>query len=108
MGQAAIQTETKKKMTPEPDLKPPFCSDHHIPMVWDETDFTYAEDGVEVVVRHIPAWVCPRGDDAAFPPGVTDELIETIRELIAVAKRTQAQRPSLLQQEYLVKVMSLP
>ncbi|MCP4361296.1 MAG: hypothetical protein GY796_25080 [Chloroflexi bacterium] len=91
----------------EPKLKPPFCSEHYLQMVWGETDFAYAEDGIEVVVRHIPAWVCPQGDDAAFPPGATDELIETIRELIAVAKRTQAQRTSLPQQEYLVKVMSL-
>ena len=75
-------------------------------MVWGETDFTYAEDDVAVVVRHIPAWVCPHGDDAAFPPGVTDELIETIRELIEVAKRSRAHRTLLPQQEYLVKVVS--
>ncbi len=92
-------------MNLEPDLKQPFCSEHRIQMVWDETDFTYIEDGVEVVIRHIPAWVCPHGDDAAFPPGVTDELIKTIRELVAVAKRAQSQQTSLSRQEYLVKVI---
>jgi len=64
-------------------------------MVWGETDFTYTEDDVTVTVRHIPAWVCPYSDDAAFLPGVTDELIGTIRELIEVAKRSKIQRPSL-------------
>ena len=54
-------------MTPEPDLKPPFCSEHRIPMIWGAIDFPFTEDGIEVVVRQIPAWVCPHGDDAAFP-----------------------------------------
>jgi YgiT-type zinc finger domain-containing protein len=92
-------------MTAKPDLKPPLCSEHRIPMIWGETDFTYTENGVEVVVRHIPAWVCPHGDDTAFPPGITDELIATIRELIAVAKRTQTTRLSIPKQEYLVRVV---
>lgn len=93
-------------MIQEPDLNPPFCSEHLIAMDWGETDFSYVEGGVEVVVRHIPAWVCPHGDDAAFPPGATDELLETMRELIEVARRTQAKRPSLPAQEYLVRVAS--
>lgn len=93
-------------MITKPDLKPPFCSNHHIPMTWGKTDFTYVEDGIEVVVRHIPAWVCPHGDDAAFAPGVTDELLEVVRELIEVARRSQVHRSSLPQQEYVVKVAS--
>jgi hypothetical protein len=93
-------------MKNKPDLKPPFCTEHLIPMAWGETEFAYQEDGIEVVVRHIPAWVCPFGDDAAFPPGATSELIQTIRELISVAKRSREQRTSLPQQEYLVKVVS--
>jgi len=87
-------------------LKPPFCSEHRIPMVWGETDFTYTEDDVTVIVRHIPAWLCPYGEDAAFLPSATDELIATVRELIEVAKRAKAQRTLLPQQEYFVKVMS--
>jgi hypothetical protein len=91
-------------MTQQPNLKPPFCAEHRIPMIWGETEFAYTEEGVEVVVRHIPAWVCPYEDDAAFPPGTTDELIETVRELIAVARKTQAKRLSLPIQEYLVRM----
>lgn len=75
-------------------------------MEWGETDFTYTEDGIEVVVRHIPAWVCRQGDDVAFAPGVTDELIATIRELIQVARRSQAAHILRPQQEYLVRVLS--
>ena len=73
-------------------------------MIWGKTDFTYAEDGIEVVVRHIPAWVCPQGDDAAFPPGATDELLTTIRELINVAKRSQTKQSIFANREYLVKI----
>jgi hypothetical protein len=93
-------------MKNKPDLKPPFCTEHRIPMVWGETEFTYSEDGIEVVVRHLPAWVCPYGDDAAVPPGATSELIQTVRELISVARRSRAQHTTLQQQEYLVKVVS--
>jgi hypothetical protein len=28
-----------------------------LPMIWDETEITFEEDGIEIVVRHIPAWV---------------------------------------------------
>jgi hypothetical protein len=75
-------------------------------MQWGETEFTYAQDGVEVVVRHIPAWACTHGDDASLPPGTMDELIKTIRELIRVAKEAQAIQVAIPQQEYLVKVMA--
>lgn len=88
----------------EPTLKPPFCTEHNIPMQWEETDFTFTEDGIEVTVRHIPAWVCPHQDDVAFPPGVTDELIGTIRQLVAVAKQAKATHHALTEQEYLVRV----
>jgi hypothetical protein len=64
----------------------------------------FEEDGVEVIVRHIPAWVCPHGDDAAFAPGVADEVIETIRDLVKVAQRARATHPELPRQEYLVRV----
>jgi YgiT-type zinc finger domain-containing protein len=88
----------------ETDLKPPFCSEHNIPMVWGETDMRFEEDGIEVIIRHIPAWVCPHGDDAAFAPGVADEIFETIRDLVKVAKRVQSTHPALSGQEYLVRV----
>ncbi|MFN8488655.1 MAG: hypothetical protein U0350_13730 [Caldilineaceae bacterium] len=56
------------------------------------------------MVRHIPAWVCPYHDDAAFPPGVTDELIMAIRELIDAVKQTHITHNVLPQAEFLVKV----
>lgn len=75
-------------------------------MIWDETEITFEEDGIEIVVRHIPAWVCPHRDDAAFAPGVTDDIIKVARELIAVAKRAQTTDRSFPRQEYLVKVVA--
>jgi hypothetical protein len=59
-----LQAERLNYMQPESALKPPFCSEHDIPMGWGETEFTFVEDGIEVIVRHIPAWVCPHHDDA--------------------------------------------
>lgn len=75
-------------------------------MQWGETDFTFSEDSIEVTVRHIPAWVCKHGDDASFPPSAADEIIETVRELITVAKKTRLYRPSSFDQEYLVRVVA--
>lgn len=75
-------------------LKPPFCIEHRTPMIWSETGFTHREDGVEVTVRHVPAWGCEQGDDAALPPGVTDELLSTVRPLVRLAK--QAKRSAIL------------
>ena len=75
-------------------------------MEWGETDFTFDEDGVEVIMRHVPAWVCPQGDDAAFAPGVADEIYRTVRELVKVAKRAQTMKTIIPSQEYLVRVMA--
>ncbi|MEZ4860919.1 MAG: hypothetical protein R3C14_06410 [Caldilineaceae bacterium] len=88
-----------------PALHPPLCSEHRTPRHWGETEFVHREDGVEVVVRHVPAWVCPQGDDVAFPPGVTDELIETVRQLVRMAKQGKIDHPLLSEQEYLVRVL---
>ena len=93
-------------MKTESDLLPPICSEHGTPMIWGETDFRHVEDGIEVIVRHIPAWVCVQGDDIAFPPGVTDELISTIRQLVRVAKQARLDHAAIPQQEYLVRVMA--
>lgn len=90
--------------SPNP-LKPPFCTEHRTPMIWGETEFTHREDGVEVIVRHIPAWVCEQGDDTAFPPGVTDELLSTVRQLVRLAKQVQTEHSTIPQQEYLVRVL---
>lgn len=91
-------------MNPPENFDPPTCAEHDTLMVWGTTDFTYREDDIEVVVRHIPAWVCPHGDDAAFLPGVTDELIQTVRELVRVAKAARTQQSQPANQEYVVRV----
>jgi len=91
-------------MIPEPLLKPPLCAEHNLPMQWGETDFTYTDGGIEVIVRHIPAWVCPHADDAAFAPGMTDDLIATVRKLVDVAKQAKQAQAGLWEQEYLVRV----
>ena len=70
-------------------------------MVWRETELAYDDDGVQVIVSHIPAFVCPHEDDKAFTPEVADDLYRTIRELVAVAKR--ARESHVAQVEYLVK-----
>ncbi|MBI4770432.1 MAG: hypothetical protein HY784_08505 [Chloroflexi bacterium] len=72
-------------------FQPPLCEQHHIPMVWrDDADYVYDDEGVQVVVRHIQAFVCPQGDDQAFAPGVAKELYPIVRELVATAKRARA------------------
>ena len=91
-------------MMQKPNLHPPLCEEHNLPMQWGETDFTYREADIEVTVRHIPAWVCPHADDSAFAPGVTDELIGTIRKLMDVARQAKAAQAGLWEQEYLVRV----
>ena len=103
-GKSTFQPPSPEKMTLTNGLQVPFCSHHHTQMEWGETDFTYEEDGIEVTVRHIAAWVCPHGDDVALPPGVTDELITTVRELIKVAKRKN--HPMKPHQEYRVRVLA--
>ncbi len=88
-----------------PKLPPPTCSDHNELMQWGETEFTYREDGVEVVVRHIPAWICPcDSDDSVIEPGMLDELIATIRQLVDAAKQARSDAPSIPRPEYMVKL----
>ena len=71
-------------------FQPPLCEKHHIPMVWrDDTEFTYDDEGVRVVVRHIRSFVCPQGDDQALTPDVAKELYPVLRDLIATAKRAR-------------------
>lgn len=106
MGYAARKKKRQESMNQPRELKPPLCSEHRTPMVWDETDFVYSENGIEVIVRHVPAWVCPDGDDVAFPPDVTDELITVIRQLIQVATQAKTDHLAHPQQEYLVRVLA--
>ncbi len=70
-------------------------------MVWRETELAYEDGGVQVVVSHVPAFVCLHEDDRAFTPEIAEDLYRTIRELVAVAKR--ARESHVTHVEYLVK-----
>lgn len=69
---------------------------------WVPTMFEYDEDGVSIQVPNVYAWVCPQDGEASFTPQTTDELIATVRELIAPAKRARERRS--MPTEYIVRV----
>ena len=80
----------------------PICSEHNVFKEWRKTAFEYSEEGVVVRVPDIYAWVCPESGEASFTPETVDELIPTVRELVAIAKRARERRPILT--EYHVSV----
>jgi len=80
----------------------PRCGEHRTEKEWRLTTFAYQEDGITVRVPHLYAWVCPADGEASFAPDTVDELLLTIRELIATAKRAQGRRSELTQ--YIVSV----
>lgn len=89
--------ETMKK--PEPT---PICGKHNMPKEWTLTTFEYGEEGISIRIPHVYGWVCPICNETSFTPEITDELIETVNELIKTAKHAK-QRRSILT-EYLVSV----
>ena len=64
----------------------PICGEHKTPKEWRSTTFEYSEDGVSIRVPNIQAWVCPNDGEASFTPETTDELIDTVRELLGPAE----------------------
>lgn len=81
----------------------PTCGDvEKTPREWKPVTFEYAEDGVSIRVPNVYAWVCPLNGEVAFTPDTVDELIATVRELIATAKRAQQRRSTFT--EYVVSV----
>ena len=80
----------------------PVCGEHHVQKEWRLTTFEYSEAGITVRVPNIYAWVCPTSGEASFTPDTVDELITTVRELIALAKRARERRRVLT--EYIVSV----
>jgi len=70
--------------------KIPRCSEHGVSMKWGTTTFEYEDDGIIIRIPHVPAWVCPLDGEAS-----TDELIATVRELMASAKRARQRQPQL-------------
>lgn len=80
----------------------PVCGEHKVSKQWVPTVFEYDEDGVSIRVPNVYAWVCPQDGEASFTPQTTDELIATVRELIAPAKRARERRS--MPTEYIVRV----
>jgi len=80
----------------------PICGEHQSPKEWRKTTFEYNDQGVTVRVPDVYAWVCPVDGEASFLPETVDELIATVRELHATAKRAQQRRSTLTQ--YVISV----
>ena len=80
----------------------PLCAECRTVMRWGRTDFVYRDDGIEITVPHVPAWLCQQNHEPLFTPETTDQLIETLRELAATAQRARVRQPVFY--EYLVKV----
>ncbi len=64
--------------------------------------FAYDEGEISVRAPNVQAWVCPVDGEASFTPETVDELIETVRELIDMAKRARDRRSMFT--EYVVSV----
>ena len=82
----------------------PLCSKHKIFKEWSPTAFEYGEEGISVRIPHVYAWICPVCGEASFTPETTDELIETVNELIVTAHHAKQRRSALT--EYVVSVAS--
>ena len=80
----------------------PICGDHKMAKEWRATTFEYREADISIRVPNLSAWVCPVDGDASFTPETVDELLVTIRELLATAKRARERRSGLT--EYIVSV----
>ena len=80
----------------------PMCGEQQVKKEWRPTTFEYNDEGVTVRVPNVYAWVCPESGEASFTPDTVDELVTTVRELIAIAKRARNRRPVLT--EYIVSV----
>lgn len=80
----------------------PTCGKRRVPREWRATTFEYREDGITVRVPNVYGWVCPEDGEVAFTPETVDELMITIRELVATAKRARERRSNLT--EYMVSV----
>jgi len=80
----------------------PACNQHNTKKEWRTTTFEYRDEGIVVSIPNVPAWVCPQDGEVSFTPDTTDELIFTVGELIATAKRAKARRSAFT--EYVVAV----
>jgi len=84
----------------------PVCKEHNIIKEWRPTTFEYKEDNITVRVPNVMAWVCPESGNASFTPKIMDELIETVNELVQIAKNSVKRRSTLT--EYFLSVGNEP
>jgi len=80
----------------------PICGEHKRAKEWRPTTFEYREEDISIRVPNLYAWVCPVDGEASFTPETVDEVLATIRELLATAKRARERRSVLT--EYIVSV----
>lgn len=80
----------------------PTCRIHKSTKEWQPAIFEYSEDGITVSFPNVYAWVCPRDGEASFTPATTDELLLTVRDLLASAQRAKTRHSVLT--EYIVSV----
>ena len=85
----------------KPELTP-ICGKHNILKEWCPTTFEYGEEGILIRIPNVYAWICPICGEASFTPETTDELIDTVNELIETAKHARQRRSVLT--EYVVSV----
>jgi hypothetical protein len=78
------------------------CGQHRVSKEWNPTTFEYREEDITIRVPNIQAWVCPVDGEASFLPETVDELLVTMRELLATAKRAKQRRSEAT--EYIVSV----
>lgn len=72
------------------------------PKEWRLATFEYEENGIKVSVPNVYAWVCPETQEASFTPETVDELILTVRDFLATARRAKKRR--LVSTEFIVTV----
>ena len=102
MGKPALQTAGTEEVAHMPTTPAPICGEHRVTKEWRPTVFEYCEEGISVRVPNLHAWVCPVNEEASFTPELVDELLVTIRELLATAKRSRQRRSKLT--EYIISV----
>ena len=102
MGDSPVSPAQTIGVTTMTNQSVPICGEHQVPKEWKATTFVYDDDGVSIEVPNVFAWVCPIDGEASFTSDTTDELIDTVRDLVTPAKRARERRS--MPTEYIVRV----
>ena len=103
MGKPTLKTAEGEDLAYMSTTSAPICGEHRVTKEWRPTEFEYSEEGISVRIPNLHAWVCPVNGEASFTPELVDELIVTIRDLLAAAKRSRERRSELT--EYVISVV---